>query len=187
MVKITDRPLSSYQIPRQEGGKQISSAPQKSTQGMRERFHNSAFADLKKLNYEIALIQKTQISLKKIQRELEKIQHDNPQPSQPHIAQKVHDLQTKLAQIIEHAQKNKLLDSNLRTNLTPANLENFLQKLSIVQNDLAGRLDQAIQENQSFFASNQEFDLQEEMLKDPRLKVAHDATLFNRSGEALIL
>lgn len=184
MVKVTTQAFPSYQIPRKEEEKS-SLSHQKKPQKSQERFHNQAFDELKKLNQTLALIQKTQRSLFQIQEELEEIQHGNLQSPQADTL--LSSLQAKLTPILEHAKKNHLFNLNLPSNLTFANLKDLQEKLSIEQDKLTHKLNETTQKIQSFFASSKEFDLQEEMLKDPRFKEAHNIALFSSSAQTLAL
>lgn len=186
MVKVTTQAFPSYQIPRKEEEKSSLAQPNKSFK-KQERFHNQTFVELKKLNQDLALIQKTQNSLLQIQKELKNIEHHHLQSPQSNTSSKLSSLQAKLTPILEDARKNHLFDFKLPPSLTLENLKDLEQKLSIEQNKLAHKLNETTQKIQHFFSSFDAFDLQEEMLKDPRFKEAHNIALLSSSAQTLTL
>lgn len=182
MIKVTTQAFPSYSISHKEN-KKSSLIHQKNPQKDQGKFHNQTFVKLKKLNENLALIQKTQGSLHQIQRELKEIQQGNPRLSQSHTLEKLANLQAKLTPILEQAKNNHLL--KIPSDLSFNNLKDLQQKLSIEQNKLKHQLDETTQKIQSFFASSKEFDLQDEMLKNPRFKEAHNTALLSPSMQTL--
>ncbi|WP_027327407.1 coiled-coil domain-containing protein [Helicobacter pametensis] len=153
------------------------------------RFHNSAFVELKKLNQQIAQLQAFNVSFSKIQKELDELKNLNMQVKQSDarvdlVQQRLQNLQSRLDPLLRDARKQDGLSS--LPSVIPLDLKKASNQIKDLKLKIDDALNKASDKIEHFFESMGEFALDVEKLKDPRLKVAHNQKWLNSSLHNLI-